>query len=180
MAAVFQSPQSHKECQEDSYVLHNHSPLDGFFIPMLEVDDSKYWSKLTRLVLRCPMSARLPSLSVGQLRQEKYRVWPDHSQKARSARRFSFAIRSMCSAPLLERTQLLSPVLVRFDLMEDWSPNWHLSIAVGEQSRFVSFNDSLYTLVRELSATSLRDYVKSGTGCFRTTESGPRPRPSAP
>jgi len=76
---------------------------------MLEVDDSKYWSKLTRLVLRCLMSARLPSLSVEQLRHEKYRVWPDHSQKARSARRFSFAaIRSMCSAlvfvPLLWKT----------------------------------------------------------------------------
>jgi hypothetical protein len=50
-----------------------------------------------------------------------------------------------------------SPVLVRFDLMEDWSPTWHLSIAVGEQSRFFSFNDFFYSLVGEPSATSMRD-----------------------
>jgi len=47
--------------------------------------------------------------------------------------------------------------LVRFDLMEDWPPNWHLSITVGERSRLFSFDDFLYVLVRELSAISLRD-----------------------
>src|ERR1039458_9338647 len=50
-----------------------------------------------------------------------------------------------------------SPVLVRFDLMEDWSPNWHLSITLGEQSGSLPFNDFLYALVRKLSATSSRD-----------------------
>jgi hypothetical protein len=48
---------------------------------MLNVGDSKYWSKLTT-GSSLPMSARLPPLSVGQLRQEKHRVWPDHSQKS--------------------------------------------------------------------------------------------------
>jgi len=48
---------------------------------MLNLDDSEYWSKLTELVLSCATSARLPPLRVGQLRQEKHRVWPDHSQK---------------------------------------------------------------------------------------------------
>ena len=33
---------------------------------------------------------------------------------------------------VMASTLNFSPVLVRFDLMEDWSPNWHLSIAVGE------------------------------------------------
>jgi hypothetical protein len=54
--------------------------LEGLFIKMLNVGDSKYWSKLTT-GSSLPMSARLPPLSVGQLRQEKHRVWPDHSQK---------------------------------------------------------------------------------------------------
>jgi hypothetical protein len=41
--------------------------------------------------------------------------------------------------------------------MEDWSPNWHLSIAVSERSRLLSFDDFLYTLVREPPAISSRD-----------------------
>ena len=56
------SPQSHKGCQEDSYDLHNHSPLDRFFITMLKVDDSKYWSKLLKPASGCA-SARLSNLA---------------------------------------------------------------------------------------------------------------------
>jgi hypothetical protein len=41
--------------------------------------------------------------------------------------------------------------------MEDWSPNRHLSIAVGEGAGLFSVDDFLYLLVRELSAMSLRD-----------------------
>jgi hypothetical protein len=39
--------------------------------------------------------------------------------------------------------------------MEDWSPNWHLSIAVGERPSLFSFDDFLYTLVQKLSGISL-------------------------
>ena len=55
--------------------------LDGLFLTMLNIGETKYWSNLTSLVLRYRMSARLPPLSVGQL-QEKHRVWSDYSQKA--------------------------------------------------------------------------------------------------
>jgi|SRR5580658_7985439 hypothetical protein len=34
-----------------------------------------------------------------------------------------------------------SPVLIRFDLMEDWSSNWHLQIAVSDGSGLLSFDD---------------------------------------
>jgi hypothetical protein len=60
-----------------------------------------------------------------------------------------------------------APVLVRFDLMEDWPPTWHLSIAVGEPSRFFSFDDFFYALVREPSATFLRDYGQVRNGMIQ-------------
>lgn len=50
-----------------------------------------------------------------------------------------------------------SPILVGLDLVEDWSPDWHLLIAVGERGRLFSFDDFLYPLVGELSAISLRN-----------------------
>jgi hypothetical protein len=61
--------------------------------------------------------------------------------------------------------------------MKDWAPNWHLSIAMGGQSRVGSFNDFSYPLVRELSATSSRDlgqvrnWVLQGTGCWSVPSS---------
>lgn len=41
--------------------------------------------------------------------------------------------------------------------MEDWSPNWHLSIAVRQRSRLFSLNDVLYPPERERSAIPMRN-----------------------
>lgn len=66
---------------------------------------------------------------------------------------------------LLERFQVFgdgiepdfSPVLVGFDLMEDWSPNGHLATAVGGLGGLLSLDDLLDLLVRKLPAISRRE-----------------------
>ena len=66
---------------------------------------------------------------------------------------------------LLERFQVLSdgvepdfsPVLVGFDLMENWSPNGHLATAVGNLGGLLSLDDLLDLLVRKLPAISRRE-----------------------
>jgi hypothetical protein len=50
-----------------------------------------------------------------------------------------------------------APVLVRFDFVENWAPNWHFPVTVGDRSIGFSIDDSLHALERKLSAISLRN-----------------------
>jgi hypothetical protein len=51
----------------------------------------------------------------------------------------------------------LTQVHIRFNFMEDWSPNWHFSTAMRELSRLPSLDDFFYPLERERSAIPLRN-----------------------
>src|ERR1022692_3934524 len=52
--------------------------------------------------------------------------------------------------------------------MEDWSPHWHFSIAVCEQSWIFSLDDSLHPQERERATIPLRNSRQIGDGVLHS------------